>query len=164
MGTIHSLRTVDSETTKQRSDPLSPFFLFIGSTAAESATSSLKAAKTRYQQKRLESGPENWKQIISLIRDPDLIGVVGKFTSQNFSLFVSGEYHELAESLLKHLKETQHVIFVHEAVLAGRPAWDGPVPEPEDESYIDYLVASGHFDPPPDAVREQVLQWCRGTR
>jgi hypothetical protein len=65
-------------------DPNHRFFLFIGSTTPDAATSKLKASGIRYRMKRLESNPENWERILGHLKDPALIGVIVKLTSQNY--------------------------------------------------------------------------------
>jgi hypothetical protein len=68
------------------------FFLFIGSTKMDAALSKLKAADVLYRQKRLESGPTNWRAILELVEDPALIGVVAKITGDNYRTLLDPEY------------------------------------------------------------------------
>jgi hypothetical protein len=145
-----------SETT---SGSTNGFFLFIGTTTADAAISKLKATRVFYRQKRLESGPENWRTIVDLIESPELIGVIAKLTADNYGRLLQAPWSEVGRELLSALSEVRHIVFVHETVVSGKgepppsPALD--VVDEDAEEYYHYL-ANHYFSPPPDEVRRRV--------
>lgn len=148
--------------TVDTGNPTPRFFLFIGSTTADAAVSKLKASGVFYRQKMLESKPANWQSIVELVEDRALIGVLAKLTAQNYRLLARDhDYGDVSVALLSALGKVRHVVFVHEAVLAGgdtspeSPALS--VFDDEEESFYEYL-ANHYFSPPPDEVRDLVNQ------
>ncbi|MEV0570213.1 hypothetical protein [Dactylosporangium sp. NPDC050588] len=102
-------------------DVVEPFFLFLGSSTSESSTSRLKASQIRYIQKRLESRTENWQKIIALLDQPELLGTIAKLTSGNIDHMNRDEFRPLARQLFGNLKNSRHIVFVHESIVAPGP-------------------------------------------
>ncbi|MGB3761962.1 MAG: hypothetical protein WA966_01990 [Ornithinimicrobium sp.] len=92
------------------------FFLFLGSTDSESATTRLRASGLVYRKKMLSSGPDNWRQIVELVASPHNRGTLVTLTSSDYASIQSSLYQEVATDLLDGLATIPHVIFVHEAV------------------------------------------------
>lgn len=92
------------------------FFLFLGSTDSESATTRLRASGSVYRKKMLNSLPQNWRQIVDLIHSPQNQGTLVTLTSGDYGSIQSPEYRDLAKELLDGLARIPHVIFIHEAV------------------------------------------------
>lgn len=138
--------------------PGQEFFLFIGSTTSDAAVSKLKTAGIFYQHKMLESRAQNWEKIIDLLKAPSLIGVIAKLTSRNFELMVQPEYAPASVRMLESLASTEHLLFIHESILAGEddwngqspPAWEGDTPPP-----FDYR--SVRFGPPSEKTRQLII-------
>lgn len=95
------------------------FFLFIGTAYSDAAASKLKATGIPYRWKRFESRPENWSSIASIIRNPDLAGVIGKLTGHVYRLILQPTYRNGVREVLEALRNASHVIFIHEAVFSG---------------------------------------------
>ncbi|MGB3762516.1 MAG: hypothetical protein WA966_04775 [Ornithinimicrobium sp.] len=92
------------------------FFLFLGSTDSESATTRLRASGAVYRKKMLNSRPDNWRQIVDLLASPHNQGTLVTLTSGDYGRIRSDAYKDVAEDLLDGLAKIPHVIFVHEAV------------------------------------------------
>jgi hypothetical protein len=97
------------------SDP-QDFFLFLGSTNSESATTRLRASGGLYHKKLLNSRPENWRQIIGMVTSPHNQGTLVTLTGSDYGSMCTDEYEVVTRSLLDALVGCAHVIFVHEAV------------------------------------------------
>lgn len=66
-----------------------PFFLFLGGSDHEGATSKLKAAGCEYKKKFLESRLENWESIFEYLRAENLYGVLVKLINTTYELMAS---------------------------------------------------------------------------
>ena len=128
----------------RRESPGEEIFLFIGSAISDAAVSKLKTGGIFYHHKMLESKVENWKKIIDLLGAPTLLGVIAKLTSRNFELMVQPEYQAAAIELIQALSETDHIVFVHDSILAGRDDWDVPPPPEWDGETPPFLTIVGH--------------------
>jgi hypothetical protein len=135
-------------------DRKDPFFLFIGSTVPDTATSSLKASGIHYRWKRLESLPDNWKQILEYLQDSVLIGVVVKLTSQNYESMVATKYASAALDIIESLGKVRHIVFVHESVLRGIDERPKLPDDPDHYTYLDYITSP--FRPPEEEARLKV--------
>ncbi|MFF0471362.1 hypothetical protein ACFYPX_28485 [Micromonospora zamorensis] len=122
------------------STPETNFFLFLGSAAAESSTSRLKASNLLYVWKRLESGPENWRKILAHLESPKLLGALTQLTSNNINYMIHDHYQPLAERLFRALGETRSVVFIHESIIA--PA----------ENYVFRSSKIKNVDPPTERI------------
>lgn len=138
-------------------EPTQRYFLFIGTSNTETAVSKLKASGIYYRQKKMESRPENWELIVEILKDSNLAGVVGKLTAQVYRMIVQPSYEGIAVRLFQALARKPHVLFVHEAVLAGDSSPAEPPlndhseydDEYDDESYVSFLLR--HEMKAPDA-------------
>ena len=118
----------------------SPFVLMLDNTSPNSATARIKASGGRYIRKRLQSKPDNWEKIQSLLTSPDLICVIGKLNTAVFNQLVSDQYSQVALPLLDSLSKVPHLLFAHESVLTGivSPTQDEDQVEPVDDLYDRY--------------------------
>jgi hypothetical protein len=149
-----------------------PEVVFLGTSAPDSAVNRLKASNVRYKRKRLDSGVENWRTIVEILREPQVRCVVAKLTSQNYATLVHPEYAEVSESLLQAIAAVPHILFVHESILTGEQlppsppqrerfvvdGPDGPVEleiEDEAEEWW-FFIRSSYMTPPDEAVRRQI--------
>ena len=112
-----------------------PFFLFLGESDREGATSKLKAAGLEYKKKRLESSLENWDSIFDLLRAENLSGVLAKLNNTTYELMARAEYAEATERLFSTLEHLPHIIFVHESFFTGVSDRAPPVAT-EDDLYF----------------------------
>jgi hypothetical protein len=64
--------------------PVEQFYLFLGATDSESATSRLRADGAIYHKKLLQSKPENWHQILGLLRAPTLQALLATLTVDDY--------------------------------------------------------------------------------
>jgi len=146
--------------------PVEQFYLFLGETDSESATSRLRADGAAYHKKLLQSKLANWQQILSLLRAPTLQGVLATFTGSDYELMLSPEYETVRSALLDAIAAVPHVVFVHEAVFFSdeeRPSVQG---DPEgDPGHVhhhtvtspdEYLRPEEYFGKVDDEVRRQV--------
>lgn len=144
------------------------FFLFLGATDSESATTRLRASGLVYRKKMLNSRPDNWRQIVDLVTSPHNQGTLVTLTSGDYRRLKSPEYKDVARDLLDGLENIPHVIFVHEAVFLTahqREAADGEhidraalvdvTPRFDDEDYFG-MPREQFFAEIPDSLRQQV--------
>lgn len=96
---------------------LEPLVLIIGTIESEGIRSTLKASGQQYKIKRLESKPENWDSINSYFEEFAISCVVMKVTGFVYSLFVHPNYEGTRNTLIEHLAQVPHVIFVHEEII-----------------------------------------------
>lgn len=99
------------------------FYLAIGSVLTESVTTKITTAGNEYRAKLLSSTPENWWTIISYLQQPRLLGVIAKFTANDFQRFVSPKYAEVTKALLAEIAHHPYLVVIHEAVISD------PTPE-----------------------------------
>jgi len=149
--------TQPENSSQSTTDSAGKFFLFIGGTTSDAATSILKTSGIYYRQKMLQSTPENWEEITSLLKDPNLVGAVGKLTNRQFEPLLSPTYLKVGKELFASLGVVEHILFIHQALLTGEDPSEESPPDPEDETYIDFLVQADYFSPPKDKVRKKVL-------
>src|SRR5437899_2207874 len=119
--------------------PSGEFFLFLGNSKSESATTRVRAGGGFYQVKRLNSSPENWRQIIDLVSSPNNQGTVATFTGNDYALMLSSSHAILTEQLLDTLVDRPHAIFVHAAVYLTpeQRAQTRSDAEPENRLHVD---------------------------
>lgn len=145
------------------------FFLFLGNSDSESATTRVRAGGGFYQIKRLNSGPDNWQKIVELVSSPSNQGTVATLTGNDYALMVSSSHAAVAEQLLDALADRPHVIFVHSAVYLtpeqrAQTRFDA---EPEERLHVDVhrrfddedyfgMPRDEFFGEVPQEVREQV--------
>lgn len=120
-----------------------PFFLFLGETDRDGATSKLKALGIEYRKKRLESKVENWVLISEIMESSDLIGTLGKLTNTTYELLSRPEYSEAAAKILTRMKHTSYILFAHESLMTGVP-----LATPQDEENDEYFDMASYFSPP----------------
>jgi antitoxin component of RelBE/YafQ-DinJ toxin-antitoxin module len=96
----------------------SKFFLIIGSRVAESIASKLSTRGTKYVQKSLSSGPDNWNKIADLMKSPDLVGVVVTIQGSAYKV-IAAAADPAVEALLAQLGKVPHLALVYESVFSG---------------------------------------------
>ncbi|MFF5215423.1 hypothetical protein [Micromonospora sp. NPDC000442] len=152
--------------------PDAQFFLFLGSKAAESSTSRLKASNLLYVWKRLESSPENWRKILAHLESSKLLGVLAQLTSNNINFMIADPYRTLAERLFQALGRTRSVVFIHESIIAPPSAapqatWESveltEVPTEKIGGFDPYIHwdAAEFFSPPKPAALKFVTDALR---
>lgn len=92
------------------------YFLFIGSVDSESATTQMKAGGVAYRKKLLNSKPENWETIATLVNSPACRGVIAVLRNVDYKAFCDPSYITAGAALLKAIANRPHIILVHEAV------------------------------------------------
>lgn len=92
------------------------FFLFLGPTDSESATTRLRAHGAIYRKKLLRSKPDNWREIIDLVVSPHNRGTVVALGRGDYEAICTNAYEDVARELLDAFVGRPHVIFVHESV------------------------------------------------
>lgn len=118
------------------------FLLAIGSALTETSTSKLTTSGTRYLVKSLNSKPDNWRVIARLLYDPNLIGVIVKFTGKDYERLTRAAYGEVAEALVERIRKVPNLVLVHEAV-AGLQTL---LPELEQGPADDDFYENGDYD------------------
>ena len=149
------------------------FFLFLGSTDSESATTRLRASGGFHHKKLLSSRPENWRQIIGMVTSPHNQGTLVTLTGSDYTSMCSREYEAVTRDLLDALVGCAHVIFVHEAVFLTdeqRDASDSEhveranlvnvTPRFTDEDFFG-MPKEEFFDALPDSIRQRVNTMLR---
>ncbi|MCW0378978.1 hypothetical protein NB697_001824 [Xanthomonas sacchari] len=124
-----------------------PFFLFLGDTDRDGATSKLKATGVEYRKKRLESKVENWVLILEIMESSDLIGTLGKLTNTTYELLSRPEYSEIVAKLLERMKHTPYILFAHESLLTGVPSTTQ-----QSEENDEFFDMASYFSPPSEAA------------
>lgn len=92
-------------------------FLFISDSDSDAARSRLAVAGIPYIKKRLESGSANWQQIIGILEDESLIGVLVKLSNGSMERMLLPEYDEVHDKLLSKISALSHIVFVHSSFL-----------------------------------------------
>ena len=110
-----------------------PFYLFIGDADRESVVSKLKIEGVEYKRKMLESGQDNWAQIIDMLARPDLAGVLLKLPAHSWKRLLDPRYLPLTKQLFSALQSKPHMAFIHEDILSTKPK-EGQ----SDDWYYDY--------------------------
>lgn len=132
---------------------LTPFFLFLGESDREGATSKLKAAGWEYKKKRLESRLENWESIFEYLRAENLSGVLAKLNNATYELMARPTYAEATERLFSTLRHLPHIIFVHESFFTGVSE---RTPSPDATEDDPYFWTGSYFEPPEPQVVEYI--------
>lgn len=88
-------------------------FLFLSNSDSETAKSRLSVSGVPYIKKILESGPDNWKKIVDIINDENLLGVLVKLSNSTMELMLHSAYAEVCDDLLSRIRFLPHIIFVH---------------------------------------------------
>lgn len=137
---------------------LAPLVLLVGTIDSEGIRSTLKATGRQYKIKRLDSSPDNWNSIVALFEQYKIQCAVVKLTGYVYEHLASPRYKDVRDSLLEHLSQVPHAIFIHEEVISGnsdkRTLQEEEVGEELKDSYDDYLRSTLHQ--PEDEVREAV--------
>jgi hypothetical protein len=131
-----------------------PFFLFLGDSDREGATSKLQAAGWEYKKKRLESSTENWRTILEIIKTENPVGILAKFTAQTYKVITQPQHGSVLKTLFSLMRDRSHVIFIHESVFSGKVERNAIDDAAEDDEY--FYSPSGYFEPPPTEIREAI--------
>ena len=121
----------------------------------------------------LGSGTSNWDQIIEILADPMLVGVLVKLTSTTCGYLTSEAYLEHALRLLEAIRKVRHIVFIHQTILTGveeftveeeeRRARLGPLlNDLGNDEALDFFIHHHLFGPPPKQVRLKILEQLRG--
>jgi hypothetical protein len=139
------------------------FFLLIGPTwKGEAATDKLRASGIPYEWKRLNSSPQNWESILSLVQQPSLMGIVAKLGSNIYDLIATSGYSNIAQHLFQAIGNVAHAIFIHEDIL--REHFDLRYDENNPSKYWAVKELRDHFPPLSQNVREivsELFETCR---
>ncbi|MDH2133028.1 hypothetical protein N5J77_18005 [Sphingobium yanoikuyae] len=115
-------------------DESEAFTLFLGNSDVDGVKSKLRATGRTYKKKMLESGTDNWLQIIDILKDRNLTAVVVKLTTHTISHICSDDFYNLSEEIFHLVSRKPHIVLLHETVLQK-----GSSKEAEDEKLsIDY--------------------------
>lgn len=143
--------------------PPEQFFLFLGATDSESATSRLRTDGRVYRKKMLQSRPANWRQILDLLRASTLQGVLATLTGTDYERILTPDYAPLSRELLDAIAAVPHIVFIHEAVFLSdneRPSVDdedADGSEAEDEyDLYGFMSPEEYFGKVPEDVRRRV--------
>ncbi len=149
------------------------FFLFVGSTDSEAATTRLRANGGFYRKKLLNSRPENWLDIAAMIASPQNRGTLVALTGNDYQNMCRPEYEEAAREVLDSLRGRPHLVFVHEAVFLTdeqRAASDSEqvdratqadvTPRLTDDDYYG-MTKEEFFGSVPEDVRQRVNRMLR---
>jgi hypothetical protein len=101
------------------SDVCKKFFLFLGDTNREGVLSKLKTSDFEYVNKRLESGVDNHKKIIKLLKNPNLMGVITTLPSHVMRICVSDSHLETTRHMFELIHNLPHLVFIHETFFRG---------------------------------------------
>lgn len=110
---------MEHEAPREQAMDLRPQFLFVGHSNTDGAVSKLKAYGIRYEQKLLESSPDNWRKISKLIRKPEIKGVIAKFTLPNLNRLADPRYEDESAEMLAALGSSRHLVLIFEGILRG---------------------------------------------
>ncbi len=91
--------------------------LLINAINHEGVVSSLRTAGKTYAQKMLQSRPSNWREILNLVKSPNIKVVLAKFTPESYKFFAKAEYKDIGLSLLEEISKKPHRIFIYEYLL-----------------------------------------------
>jgi hypothetical protein len=131
------------------------FFLLMGPTwKNEAVTDKLRASGITYEWKRLNSSPQNWESILSLVHQPSLIGVVAKLGPNVYDLIATSAYSDIAWHLFQAIGNAPNAIFIHEDIL--REHSELTYDEDDVGKYWTVTELRQQFPPPNHNVREVV--------
>jgi len=119
-------------------------FLFLSDADSETTKSRLRVSGIPYLKKRLESGPDNWMSIASLLQDEPIAGVLVKLSVKTMmQKLMLLEYEEAQEEVFRRVAALPHVVFVHSTFfglsLAGSSGAD------DDEDADSWFGPEGYF-------------------
>lgn len=138
----------------------SGFYLAIGSVLTESSTSKLTTAGASYIVKSLHSKPENWVKIVGLLKSPNLVGAIVKFTGNDYERMAGDTYVGLADQMIEAVSKVPHLLLVHESVAGLATVVEAESSEPGDDDYDEGTWndkrAREYFGDIPGAVRSKV--------
>lgn len=129
------------------------YFLFIGASIPEAALSRVKASGMYYEQKRLESSPENWARIAAMLRSGGVTACFAKLTGKNFKRMLTPEFLIPAQRLVEALGQVRHAVLVHQQALTGEKRED----DPDDWNREPWPGYRERYEPPSEEVRHYVL-------
>ncbi|QPQ55097.1 hypothetical protein IC614_00250 [Allosphingosinicella flava] len=135
-------------------------FLFIGEANPDAATSRLAVAQINYFKKMLESRPSNWSDIVRIIDEEDLFGVVVKLTWKAMERLCHSEYITVRDELFSRISRLPHLIFVHQSFFGIESA----SVEEHDGDYVEefWTPSSEYFKPLDREKRAQVQAFFNG--
>jgi hypothetical protein len=120
----------------------------------EAVTDKLRASGITYEWKRLNSSPQNWESILSLVHQPSLIGVVAKLGPNVYDLIATSAYSDIAWHLFQAIGNAPNAIFIHEDIL--REHSELTYDEDDVGKYWTVTELRQQFPPPNHNVREVV--------
>jgi hypothetical protein len=120
----------------------------------EVVTDKLRASGITYEWKRLNSSPQNWESILSLVHQPSLIGVVAKLGPNVYDLIATSAYSDIAWHLFQAIGNAPNAIFIHEDIL--REHSELTYDEDDVGKYWTVTELRQQFPPPNHNVREVV--------
>lgn len=112
---------MSDETPPAQVVDMRPRFLFVGRSTTDGALSKLKTYGIRYEHKLLESSPDNWRKISKSIRNPEIKGVIAKFSLPNLNCLADPGYKDEAAEMLRALGSSRHLVLIFEGILRGEP-------------------------------------------
>lgn len=143
-----------------------PFYLFVGASDSESATSRLRAEGASFMRKLLRSGPSNWENIALLLEAPMLQGALVTLTGNDYERILRPEYRDVSKRLLDAVAKAPHVVLAHEAVLlreedrAKPEVGEAPLEDDYDDPY-GFGSPEDYFGELPDEMRSPVNEMLR---
>lgn len=111
-------------------DEETKFFLFLGDANREGVLSKIKTNNFKYITKKLESGTDNWRQIIRIMNRNNITGVIVTFPAHVMRIAASDSHRALAREIFERMKRIPHIIFIHETFFRGTISF-----EPDGETY-----------------------------
>lgn len=93
--------------------------LFLGNADSDASTAKLKATNRLYKRKMLESGVENWSNIVDYFDSYSVNCVVIKLTKTSFTSLITDEYNVVANQLLAKISQVPNLVLAHESLLTG---------------------------------------------
>jgi hypothetical protein len=91
-----------------------PIILLIGNADHEGIVSVLKTSSYIYTKKILESSPQNWESIVTILNTETVLASVVKLTPASYELLDREDYAEVGEELFTRLKATRNLVFAYE--------------------------------------------------
>ncbi|MDE8653900.1 hypothetical protein [Novosphingobium album (ex Liu et al. 2023)] len=129
-------------------------FLFLSDSDSEAAKSRLAVAGIPYIKKRLESGSANWVNIIDIIDEEPLVGILVKLSNTTMERMLHPEYSEVHDELLGRIRLIPHIIFVHSSFFGLAIEQSSGVEEDEDS----WFGPNGYFYPLEEDQRKAVME------
>jgi hypothetical protein len=107
----------------------------------------------------LQSKPENWHQILGLLRAPTLQALLATLTVDDYERMLLPGYETVSREVLDAIAAVPHVVFVHEAVFFSdeeRPSGEGDTGNDDEYDPFGYMPPEEYFGKVPAEVRRQV--------